>query len=411
MLGALAQAGGGPGHGGGGPGHGGPPKPSATPTPPPLPSYNGTGPTMLRFGCHQLVVDRIDPLVNPGAIPSPHQHQIVGGDAFNASMPYSDISSLSGCTTCSYSDDFSNYWTSNLYFQARNGSYKRVKQLPSRVFFPGDNASVVTQGGLIAYYVSPGQNMVKAFQPGFRMFFGDPTLRSPPAGKWDLGNQTCFRCYTGPDFGGDEFAPCQDPRVDTMYLPNKKCYGIRSNILFPTCWDGVSLDSADHKSHVAYPLEGPHVFDAIGTAKYCPRSHPVKIPQVMLEIVWDTAEFNDPALWPEDGSQPFVLSTGDHTGYSQHADYVFGWKGDALQVGMEAGCLGAACPGMKTQSLEKGTECSVRELVGENYSGWLSTLPGNPKQPPVTTPTSSTKKPHPTKPPKGDYPSHGGHHW
>lgn len=82
--------------------------------PPDFPSFNGTGPTMLRFSCHQLVIDRIDPLVNPGAIPSPHQHQIVGGDAFNASMPLEDIAELSSCTTCSYSEDFSNYWTSNL---------------------------------------------------------------------------------------------------------------------------------------------------------------------------------------------------------------------------------------------------------------------------------------------------------
>lgn len=26
-------------------------------------------------------------------------------------------------------EDFSNYWTANLYFKARNGSYKRVPQL------------------------------------------------------------------------------------------------------------------------------------------------------------------------------------------------------------------------------------------------------------------------------------------
>ncbi len=31
----------------------------------------------------------------------------------------------------------------------------------------------------------------------------------------------------------------------------------------------------------------------------------------MLEVVWDTPSFNDKDLWPEDGSQPFVLSTGD----------------------------------------------------------------------------------------------------
>jgi hypothetical protein len=31
----------------------------------------------IRFGCSQLVVDRIDPLVTPGLNPSPHMHQIV----------------------------------------------------------------------------------------------------------------------------------------------------------------------------------------------------------------------------------------------------------------------------------------------------------------------------------------------
>lgn len=34
---------------------------------------------LIRFSCSQLVVDRIDPLVNPGMAPSPHLHQIIGG--------------------------------------------------------------------------------------------------------------------------------------------------------------------------------------------------------------------------------------------------------------------------------------------------------------------------------------------
>lgn len=34
---------------------------------------------LIRFACSQLVVDRIDPLVNPGMVPSPHLHQIIGG--------------------------------------------------------------------------------------------------------------------------------------------------------------------------------------------------------------------------------------------------------------------------------------------------------------------------------------------
>ena len=85
--------------------------------------------TMLRFGCAQVTIDRLDPLVNPGSVPSPHVHQIVGGNGFNASMTTSDVSKTASCTTCAFSKDFSNYWTANLYFKARNGSFKRVKQL------------------------------------------------------------------------------------------------------------------------------------------------------------------------------------------------------------------------------------------------------------------------------------------
>ena len=34
---------------------------------------------LLRFGCSQLTVQRLDPLVTPGQNPSPHLHQIIGG--------------------------------------------------------------------------------------------------------------------------------------------------------------------------------------------------------------------------------------------------------------------------------------------------------------------------------------------
>lgn len=91
-----------------------------------------SGATMLRFGCSQVVIDRIDPLVNPGLLPSPHLHQVVGGDTFNTSMASADVAATATCTTCGYADDFSNYWTANVYFKARNGTYKRVPQVPNR---------------------------------------------------------------------------------------------------------------------------------------------------------------------------------------------------------------------------------------------------------------------------------------
>lgn len=45
--------------------------------------------------------------------------------------------------------------------------------------------------------------------------------------------------------------------------------------------------------------------------EFCPATYPVKLPQLMVEIIWDISSFNDKSLWPKDGSQPFVLSMGD----------------------------------------------------------------------------------------------------
>ncbi len=62
-----------------------------------------------------------------------------------------------------------------------------------------------------------------------------------------------------------------------------------------------------------------------------------------------------------------MLSTGDTTGYGQHGDYVFGWKGDSLQRGMDGGCLGASCTGLKTQTNEEAARCSVPGRVKEDW--------------------------------------------
>lgn len=117
----------------------------------------------LRFGCSTLTVQRLDPLVEPGVIPSAHVHQIIGGNAFNATMdPAVDIANKATCTTCSFSEDFSNYWTAVLYFKARNGSYKRVSQYPNSLL--GN-----LNGGMTVYYIqqdfsSNGNQKVTAFK-------------------------------------------------------------------------------------------------------------------------------------------------------------------------------------------------------------------------------------------------------
>ena len=129
----------------------------------------GLSEAALRFGCSTLTVQRTDPLVEPGAAPSAHLHQIVGGNAFNATMdPSEDVGNKATCTTCSFSEDFSNYWTAVMYFKARNGTYKRVPQYPNALL--GN-----LQGGMTIYYLqdsfsSNGNQKITAFKPVCRPF-------------------------------------------------------------------------------------------------------------------------------------------------------------------------------------------------------------------------------------------------
>lgn len=230
---------------------------------------------MMRFSCSQLVIDRIDPLVNPGQVPSTHVHQIVGGNSFNASMDPAthDLPTESTCTSCTFSEDFSNYWTAVLYFRARNGTYKRVPQFVSE--------GLRAIGGITVYYIPPydGKTKVTAFKPGFRMLVGDALLRSKSKDP-----KVCHRCMQ--KTGDASNIECSPP--DTQALPKGFCEGgIRTVITFPTCWDGKNLDSPDHESHVAYPSSGN--FDSGGS---CPSTHPVKIPQVMYEVMWDVSAKN-----------------------------------------------------------------------------------------------------------------------
>lgn len=135
------------------------------------------------------------------------------------------------------------------------------------------------------------------------MIVGDPMNRAAAT----MQKQLCYRCETNMQqnpFGG---APCTGS--DTQAFPKQVCGGgWRVSVHFPSCWDGKNLDSPDHKSHVAYPASG--TFESGGP---CPSTHPVKIPQIMYEVMFDTRQFNNKADWPADGSLPWYWSMGDNT--------------------------------------------------------------------------------------------------
>ncbi|OCL07621.1 hypothetical protein AOQ84DRAFT_377513 [Glonium stellatum] len=327
-------------------------------------AQNAAAQNMLRFACSQLVVDRVDPLVNPGMRYTPHLHQIVGGNSFNITMDPAnhDPAALSTCTSCNFKEDLSNYWTAVMFFKARNGTYKRVPQVGNG----GPQGQLVNKGGLDVYYIPSGK--VTAFKPGFRMLAGNAANTDPK--KVSSGN-ICHRCWTSTNdntfVGG---APCSGS--DSVDIPTStSCKMIRQTIIFPACWDGKNLDSPDHQSHVAYSGSG-----ATGGGS-CPSTHPVKLPQVMYELMWNVSSFMDKSIWPTDGSNPFMYSM-NIGGPAAHGDYVFGWQGDSLQKAMDNNCnLNKDCPaaGLHAQTADQYNACTKAQQAPEQVDGWLAALP------------------------------------
>ena len=141
-----------------------------------------------------------------------------------------------------------------------------------------------------------------AFPAGLRMTAGNPELRSYNATEaQEAISHVCLN-YAG---GG----PPQGPALPTVNCPD----GVRSQVYFPSCWDGVNLDSPNHQSHMSYPVGG-HPDSGV-----CPDSHPNPLISIFYEFIFSTGDFaND---WYGSG-QPFVFSMGDSSGYGFHGDFV-----------------------------------------------------------------------------------------
>jgi hypothetical protein len=111
--------------------------------------------------------------------------------------------------------------------------------------------------------------------------------------------------------------PRQVPSIPIDLPPTFSNHPPPQNPNLRSCWNGRDVNSLNHQDHMYNT--GKEDFAA---AAPCPSSHPIRMPQIAYEMVWDTAQFSN--MWPKDGSNPFFLSYNDNKGYGTHADYLFG---------------------------------------------------------------------------------------
>ncbi|OBT59977.1 hypothetical protein VE03_10421 [Pseudogymnoascus sp. 23342-1-I1] len=211
-------------------------------------------------------------------------------------------------------------------------------------------ADVEQVGGALIYYLQRSDpkdpeydSGLLAFPEGFRMLARDPMLRSFS----DTLEQRAI-----------SFACLGTDTKETNEIPNINCpNGLRAQVFFPSCWDGKNLDSADHKSHMAYPT--------------------LRFISLFYEVVWDTNKYAD--KYP-DGKHPFVFSNGDETGYGYHGDFVNGWDVATLQKAViECTNLSGVvenCPVFQFFEDEKVDSCKIEPAISETIQGTLAALPG-----------------------------------
>ncbi|KEY63964.1 hypothetical protein S7711_08689 [Stachybotrys chartarum IBT 7711] len=349
----------------------------------------GSAHAFWRMECPGRVgLARMDPITNSGSI-SPHVHAIHGSSGFTLTSSFDELAG-GDCTSCRVTQDKSVYWHPALYFQdADTGEYELVKQV----------------GGMLAYYLLNGDN-ITAFPPGFRMLSGDTDRRTYTAGDpslpdtekslWAANNETGQDTLAQRSIGFNclNYAMQPEATLYRHYLPDKayldaNCKdGIRFEVMFPSCWNGIDLDTENHMAHVAFP-------DLVITGQ-CPEDFPVRTPSLLYETIWATNAYAD-------RNGHFIIANNDVTGYGYHGDFVTGWDEDFLQQAVDT-CTNPSgriedCPifDVVDEATAKSCEITVPdELADEDVVGPVAKMPGGDEGSPEGGDAEPTNAPQPT---------------
>ena len=214
-----------------------------------------------------------DPIVFPGQAGASHMHTFMGATTANANSTLASLQA--GGTTCLAPGDKSGYWMPTMY----------------------DGTTAVNPVGLQTIYYKSAVNdytSVRPFPPGLKFVVGSPAATSTQfatdpgfVAGWECGNS-----YHNIDLPVD----CPGGgQVDVRYQA-------------PSCWNGLYLDTPDHKSHMAYPVGG-----------VCPADHPVALPMIEFKMAF-----------PVNTANMSQLHLASGRGFSFHYDFFNAWDAPTL---------------------------------------------------------------------------------
>lgn len=269
-------------------------------------------------GAGQLLYD--DPIVFPGQPGASHLHQYYGNSAANAYSTYTSLR-ITGDGSCGNAVNRSGYWMPALMVGRQYVLQPDYVSIYYKRRPISDPKCSLTSGDLQA------EGNCIPIPNGLRYIFGyDMVSGTPATGSFH------FACVVG--------STPTATAGDLLGIANAGCpAGARIEALIgaPECWDGQNLDSANHRSHVAYPSYG-----SWGYLK-CDSGHPFVIPTFTLAAFYQITPEVEAALLalkagaPWDYTKVLHLSSDEMMpsltpGTTFHADWFGGWDNTVMSM-------------------------------------------------------------------------------
>jgi hypothetical protein len=235
----------------------------------------------FRTRCKFSHMNYDDPIVYPRQPGVSHLHTHLGNTLTDAFSSADSLRNTGNSTCRGGTINRSAYWVPTLFDAAGAPVAPSFADIYYKSGYEGISASDI-----------------RAFPKGLRMIAGQPgASAAQDRARWYCDS-------TGLEPTG---AILDCPAGDELVL----------YVQFPQCWDGKNADSADHRSHMAYPSGGA-----------CPSSHPVPVLELSYKVHYPV---------PSGGTAGMRLSSDHYEGalrggYSVHADYFEAWDPDIMET-------------------------------------------------------------------------------
>ena len=274
----------------------------------------GGGQGAFRFLCAPSHNAYDDPIVYPGQPGKSHLHTFFGNSQANANSTYASLRT-SGDSTCNNLLNRSAYWIPALM----NGRGKVVMPDYLSVYYKRSASTdkVCTMSG----------GSCLPLPRGLRYIFG-----------YNMSN---------PANGSGFYWNCDGAGAVSGHFANiaqaaKGCpAGSRLGAVLsaPDCWNGKELDTADHRSHMAFKGQDGYGHDI------CPKTHPYVLPQFTLGAWYTTDATLDRSGDESASANTWFLASDRMQGMANsvpgstfHADWFGAWEDSVMALWM-ANCI------------------------------------------------------------------------